>query len=304
MKSFLLALSTLLTLSCAQERMITLPDGRKLKPSPTYLSPSEMAAKGKNSFGVPETSFAFYPEAYKLAPMDVGNKTRAEWDQYVVDLDKAGQNVPCKGFAAANTPQWDKSNCDPPAISHDCFSVERLFVVPWGSGGTAIGKKPGGEIIYFPAVGYSRSGKIIVWDRPRHRNLVFDQAGTCMEIIPNINSEPVAEWDVYESKELDAHLDKLNFLLAGNDLGKQLHGNFETGEFVSWSDGKLVRADISKPKGICRVYLPYQVDLEVSAMGVFAEGPVPLLPAMYPEGYLIYPRCVKEGLEILRYSKK
>lgn len=294
----------LLVVGCAGPQRVTLADGRKVSAAPSYVSAAEMKERGKNSFGVPASSFVFYPERYEPGKTNATGNTREEFEAFKTAAIAEGRPVVCYGFTPSKTPAWDSSFCDSPAIRHDCFSMERLFLVPWGSSEQEIGKAPGSEIILFPSTSFSRAGNIAIWDRARERILVYDQAGQRIAVQENAKSEPGFDWDINADNGFSKHEGELEFLATngGRDLGAQGFVDEINGTFVSHNPGEMISVvDLRAGKVICRVYFPDQVEYGLSGKGMFDDPRANFLPVLYPEGYVLFPHYTEAGLEILRY---
>lgn len=281
-------------IGCAGPQMVTLANGRKVPAAPSYVSAAEMKGRGKNSFGVPESSYIYYPRDFKPSKFDLQGHTADDW--------AAHTQATGIRFRPSNMPSWDHSNADPLDIEHDCFLIEKLFVVPWGLGEDEVGRSLGDDKIKFPAIGYTRAGEILVWDQPRLRQLVFNQKGEVVRIVGNASSCPGLDWDINEIGGWSGNLDELNFLVASGDIGQQSQIFDSQNFYVGWREGKLISADIRKQKVTCRVYLPFQITDALAQQGDFGDGLIQ--PVLYPEGYLIFPRFTASGLEIYRYSRR
>lgn len=235
--------NALLLSACASPRLVTLADGTKVPAHPTYLSAKDMAARGKNPYGVPETSFAFYPEKWEPGEKNEAGRSKEEHLEYAGALLKArGERADYIPFCPGGVPSWDRSCGDPPHIRHDCFSVERLFVVPWGSGEGEVGLMDKGAdpktgwrwIPSVKSVG-GLGSNIEVTDHVTERILIFSWNGRYL-------GERRAVGDEYKRRDCDPRY--------GGQLTPQGYGMSVTNERVNvYQPGDAL-------KSVCKVYLP------------------------------------------------
>jgi hypothetical protein len=289
---------------CSAGRIVAVPGtDTYFTPGKTYVSAAEMKARGANSFGVPKSSFVFYNKNYVPDTENRAGRNYQEQLEYEKGLIAGGRNIHLSSkLRPANAPSWDRSYNDTESVSNDCMSIERLFVIPWGSGEGEIGMKQGSDVIWEPMPGFRKDGRVFIWDRADNDLLEYDFGGRLLSKTQNITSPPSEDWDRNkDDPEVMKILDQLDFM-GGYWSGdvRTIPGRPEV-IVVQKDHGRLVVGDYSSQKVTCITYLPPQQGQDV----VLRLNPAEFrLPILHPKGFLLYPRSTNDGYEIYRYMRK
>jgi hypothetical protein len=290
--AFILSLFLAVAACAPSQKYVTLSDGTKAPAAPTYLSARDMGAKGKNSFGVPEANFAFYPEKYEAGKKDVVGRDMAEAKEYFDAMKNLGRVSGEFQFMPSSAPAWDHSYVDPPSIRHDCFSVERLFVVPWGGEEAAAivaGGRPKVKMYVNPA------GQWLLWSGESKIATLYDMSGRVLRVSRSEGS----------FEELMA--------FAGLDSGgRDIQTEFRRGDLTTKLESRGWNGWAAPPfmslvqkrndQTICKIYLPPQVPSGWSCSE--EEYPCWAGGVIDGTGALLWTLFTAAGIEAYRYQTK
>lgn len=205
-------------------------------------------------------------------------------------------------FKPGTAPAWDDSYNDPPSIRHDCFTVERLFVVPWGSGEGEVGRLTGdAKTIYEPELYVGADGGIGLLTEVDQTIKVFDVQGkqTAQRTV-NYLSDPYVTYE-----DCNIGVDELRKLGPANGSWS-LGDGFAVGVVFSYhptSDGSwtILATDEKTGQTRCKTYGPPTLDdAKASSWGI-QPAPVKSRPRILPDGSIVVGMVRQTGYEVYQY---